>query len=272
MNPFGDRRAFPLVRMAKVVNDDDSSVKPPFVKKRGQVQVQILPELADVDGTKCPWAMPWSASRSGVAQDIGRHAPPEKDAFVWVRIEDPYFNEVYYLDAAPFASSFYPYEVVAPKITVDGSYSPTYPQPRFEALPDGSIVFWDTKDGNMGVQHVSGAYVYVDQDGQLSTMFVKKFILAGKDGNVQIELDDSGKKMKITAQDVEIVADSVKVKDGGDSLVIFKPLSDLLKKLLTHIHVSPAGPTTPAMEPNQTPLSALQSKLPDMKSTVIKSD
>jgi hypothetical protein len=263
---------FPLMRMALVVSDDDSSAPAPIIVKHGNVQVQILPELADIDGSKCPWAMPWSASKSGIKQDVGDHVPPEKGSLVWVRVEDVYFREVYYLDAAPFATDFYPYKNMASKITVDGSYSPTYPQPRFKALPEGSIVFWDTNSGDMGLQHKTGAYVYIDKTGQATVQFLKKLTMKDKDGNTQLVFDSTGKTATITADEIDLQATTVKIKNGGDSVSLFTPLSKILNKLLTHIHVAPTGPTQPAVDSSMSPLSSLQGDVNKIKSTVTESD
>jgi hypothetical protein len=200
---------FPLFRMATVVTDDDSNAPAPIIAKHGNVQVQILPELADIDGSKCPWAMPWSASKSGAAQDVGDHNPPEKGSLIWIRIEDVYFREIYYLDAAPFATDFYPYKNMSSKIKVDGSYSPTYPQPRFRAMPDGSIIFWDTETSDMGIQHSLGAYLYMKNDGSV--------LIYGSDGNdnpqSSISLNPDG---SIVAQATD--GSSSKTKEGSITL------------------------------------------------------
>jgi len=63
------------------------------------------------------------------------------------------------------------------------------------------------------------------------------------------------------------------VKAGGDFVALFTPLAKILKKLLTHIHISPGpGPTGPALEGSQTPLSALSADIDLIKSTVMKTD
>lgn len=152
--------------MAKVIKNDDRTGAPDYVQpKTGCVQVRIYPELADVSDADLPWAMPDDMGPAGTANNVGVHAPPEVGAFVRVRIEDAYMRRIFYT-SSPMGTGLYPYEAASAKLSnVAGLQSYDYPEPRLIALPDGTVIFWNTQNGDMGVRHKSGSYIFLAANG-----------------------------------------------------------------------------------------------------------
>ena len=157
---------YPKHRLAKVVSDDDSVGAPSYIiPKTGCIKVIVYPELEGVPDVDLPWAMPDNVGRDGALAGVGRHNPPQVGSFIKVRIEDPYLREIYYAEG-PLGSALYPYETAVGKIHITGYTPPAYPEPRLTALPDGSVIFWDSKTGDMGIQHRSGSYIFLAATGQ----------------------------------------------------------------------------------------------------------
>ena len=72
--------------------------------------------------------------------------------------------------------------------------------------------------------------------------------------------------------DAEITG-KVKIAGGGDSVVLHGDLVDIIEKFENHIHVSPAGPTSPPLEVNQAPLApGIIGKKNSMKSKNLETD
>jgi hypothetical protein len=62
--------------------------------------------------------------------------------------------------------------------------------------------------------------------------------------------------------------ESFEIGNASDFAVLFSPLKEILEKLLDHNHIAPTGPTMPAQESSGAPLSALKSRLENMKSII----
>jgi hypothetical protein len=175
---------FPRYRLAKVISNDDSVGAPSYITaKTGCIKIKIYPELIDVADDDLPWAAPDSVGASGAASGIGVHNPPEVNSFIRVKINDPYMRELYYLGGV-MAASLYPYSAALNKITIAGYTKPSYPEPRMIALPDGSVVFWDTTTGDMGIQQSKGSYVLFKSDGS-GTVSTAGLLTVAAEGGTQ---------------------------------------------------------------------------------------
>ena len=166
---------FPKIRLAKVISDNDSAGAPSWITpKTGCVKVRVFPETVDVLDSDLPWAMPDDAGPEGTKSGQGKHDPPKVGSYVKVRIEDPQLKQIFYTSGQMF-SSVYPYTESVSKISVDGYVKPTYPEPRLLELPDGSVVFWDSTTGDMGIQHKTGAYAFISAAGDVKVKATTTF-------------------------------------------------------------------------------------------------
>ncbi len=154
-------------RTAKVVANDDSVGAPDYiVPKTGCIKIRIYPELADVADADLPWAMPESVGALGTAAKAGIHAPPMVNSFVRVRIEDAYFRNIFY-SPGPLATDTYPYsDAVSSLSDIAGLGATLYPDPRLIALPDGTVIFWNSQNGDLGIRHKTGSAVFFASNGE----------------------------------------------------------------------------------------------------------
>ena len=263
---------YPCIRAALVVEDDDSSRSKD--SKKGAVQVRIYPELAEMNKGDLPWATSKDgAGGFGSSGDFGQHRVPMKDSIVYVEIQDPAYQYVYYLPEGPHSYSKYIYDKGKGNIDIDGYSAPSYPEPQLKVLPESTTLFFDRKTGDMGVQHSSGLYVYISKEGDLKIKFIKKFLLQLADGSdYKFAVDDTG-KLEITAKDIILKADTIEMGDTSpdNHVALYEPLEKILEDLLKHIHVSPGpGPTTPAMDSTQSPLASKIGDLTKIKSSTTK--
>lgn len=166
---------FPKIRLAKVISDNDSVGAPAWITpKTGCVKVRILPETIDVSDGDLPWAMPDGSGVEGTKSGQGKHDPPKVGSYVKVRIEDPQLKQIFYTSGTMF-SSMYPYTEAVAKINVDGYVKPSYPEPKLIEMPDGSVIFWDSTAGDMGIQHKSGAYAFISAAGDVKVHAMTTF-------------------------------------------------------------------------------------------------
>lgn len=267
---------YPIYRIAKVIDNSDPD-------QTGKVQVRILPELNGVaDDTQLPWVSPESQSKTGNSAGVGIHNVPDVDSHITVRINDKYWTDIDYLFEAPRLPDAHPYTSFSEDFDIDElSTTPEYPQPRFEKTIDGSIFFHDTSQGIMGIQHPTGMYVAIDEMGKVFLKFVEQLKMKSDDESISIDLNVADGKAEIKADggEVTIVANdftfdgtTFTVAGGSDSAVLFTPLEEIIKELLSHMHTAPSGPTTPAEKSDKTPLTALTANLQEMKSQAVTLD
>lgn len=145
-----------IERPALVVDDNDPD-------KLSRVQVRILPEMKDVDEDLLPWADPEIAGL-GAATDHGKHVPPEIGSFVRVSISPTWTSFFYTKDYVLEGFAQYTDSFDAPSSVG----SQTYPQPRFQRLKDGTVIFYNTSTGEMGIAHSSGTNITIDSDGNVT--------------------------------------------------------------------------------------------------------
>jgi hypothetical protein len=280
-----NERCYPQYREAIVVKDDDSGRKKD--KKTGGIQIRCSPEFEKIDDGDLPWAYPDSgADGFGASSTVGRHKVPVVGSYVRVRIMDPAWQYVYYYDSGPHSFSNYQYKPGSDAVkngvasnNVSGFSNPDYPEPQVEMMPDGSTYFYDRKRGDMGIQHASGLYLLITKDGNFEVSYVKKFNILLADGSkFKLSVDDSGnleidaKKATVKSDNIILKSDNINLGDTSpdDQVAMFKNLEKVLKDLLKHTHVAPGGPTTPAQDASQMPLSAKYPDLSNIKSTTTK--
>jgi len=258
------KQEYPLYRPAKVIDVADED-------ETGKIQVRIIPELKEVPDDLLPWASPRKQSTTGISEEIGRHNVPDQDSVVIVVIYNESWSTIDYLEDGMSISEIYPYAKGIEDLgNIEEKEDFEYPQPRFERTKDGVVKAHDTEQGQLGLYHPSGLYVWINPAGEL---FVRKFtrvLVSGE--NVEFEMNDEDGLVRIKTETVEVEADTYQVNDGSDSVVLFSPLEEIIEKLLEHTHTAPSGPTSPAHESNQTPLSTLKPNLRDMESKTITSD
>lgn len=268
---------YPIYRIAKVINNTDDETQ------TGKVQVLVLPELNGVaNQDQLPWANPESQSKTGNSEGVGIHNVPDVDSYVTVRINDKYWTDIDYLYDSPRLSGVHPYTSFSEEFNIDElTTTPEYPQPRFEKTTDGSIFFHDTSQGIMGIQHPSGMYVAIDETGKVFLKFVEQLKMKSDDDSISIDLNVADGKAEIKADGGEVVivandftfdGTTYTIAGGSDSAVLFSPLEEVLNELLSHSHTAPSGPCTPAEKSDKTPLTALTSKLQEMKSQAVVLD
>ena len=267
---------YPIYRIAKVIDNNDPN-------KTGKIQVRVLPELNGVaDDSQLPWASPDSQSKTGNSDGVGIHNIPDLDSHVTVKVNDKYWTDIDYLFESPRLPDVHPYTSFSEEFEIDELTTiPEYPQPRFEKTKDKSIFFHDTSQGIMGIQHPTGMYVAIDETGKVFLKFVDQIKIKSDDEALSIDMSVTDGKVEIKADggEVVIVANdftfdgaTYTIAGGGDSAVLFTPLEEILKELLSHAHTAPSGPTTPAEKADKSPLTALTANLQKMKSTVVTLD
>lgn len=195
-----------VLRTAKVIDDKDPD-------KLSRVKVKVLPEMKDVEDDLLPWAEP-AISGYGTGASHGNHAPPEKDSFVAIRIDDGWKKFVYAHDEYVEGFAIYSqWEDISGDLTDYGQGS--YPQPRMIVGKDGTIRFHNTETGAVGVYHHTGSFVYFSPEGKLSIK----------------------------------AAQGVQIDGGSEKFVTFSQLSSVLGSLMqtitTHKHIDPLSGALP---------------------------
>lgn len=149
-----------IERTALVVDDSDSD-------QQSRVKVRVYPELKDVIDADLPWARPL-VGIDGYSDSAGIHRPPEKDSFVRVRILPMWNSSSFYYVRNEYLEGIKNYDLWANNIegNISDIDSQSYPQPRFQYLPDGTCVFFNSSSGETGIFHSSGSYAVFNKDGK----------------------------------------------------------------------------------------------------------
>jgi len=66
--------------------------------------------------------------------------------------------------------------------------SPSYPNPRFQKLKDGSLLFHDSEKGSIGIYHCTGTYTVINGSGE-TIVNVNGTKLEVKDGQINLAGD-----------------------------------------------------------------------------------
>lgn len=246
-------RSYPLFRPAKVMSNGDP-------ENRGRVQLQVFPELSSVTAD-LPWADPFSAGIAGKSLHL-----PVVGSNIYCVVWNKYWTEISYFPDQVFKASVPPFKDFLDNAAskIDTLSSPAYPGINLDTEEDGFVTFHDVKGNQHGVYHPSGAFVMFAKNGDMTVRIVTKLTISDKGDKTSFVVDQAG-KVTVVAKNIELTGE-VKIASGSDSVVIFKPLEKVLKKLLKHKHVAPGGPTGPALESSMAPMNPLAAQLPKMKS------
>ncbi len=274
----------------------------------GKVQVRIIPEMNSIEDDKLPWVMPRITGTPGLQEGVGKHSVPEIESIVTVFISEDW-QTFEFTSEAPRVTDWYPYAKFEEDFDIaDMEEAPEYPEPHFTRTPDGTIVFHNQTTGDIGIQHPTGLYVLADKDGNLFVKFINKVKISNIDEDISVIVDGEEElieaKMKevtlsltsdsatvvaptITFEGEELVATTpsvlldgdtevtgeMAVAGAGDNASLFTPLEKVLNALLSHIHIAPSGPTSPASGSDMVPLSAkLAVDVPQIKSKKVTLD
>lgn len=243
----------------------------------GKVKVRVFPEMKDLKDSDLPWASPIYTSHDGITFDGSGSSigiVPEKDSMIVVSV-DTTWTTFLYDGKVPEDTSRYGYSDGKSGImdTLTGtsgipdldSTTSDYPNPMFKKFNDGAIMFRNTSNGELGyyVPNGTSGYAYFLMKADGSFYYAKR---TSKDdpSPISITLDTGNKKIEMKG------IETIWFGDHDDYMTLFTPLKEILEQLLVHIHVSPHGQTTPAMDSSLKPLSTLKPKLNDMKSKIVK--
>lgn len=226
-----------LLRIALVEDNNDP-------KKLGRIKARIYPEFESLEDSSLPWVNPSFINDTCIPDKrIGVFRIPENKSFVLVEI-DPTWQEFTYRGLTPRRDREGIHEDLSKKLSDKTGASFSYPQPLLlRGTKDEVIAYHNTDSGELGIVSKEGVYISFNSKGD--------FVI-GKKGKNTITFSSDGKLI-------------FNNKSGDSPLTLFGPLKEVLEKLLTHNHVAPNGPTTPAQESNGTPLSTLKSKLQEME-------
>ena len=148
------------IRTAIVIDNVDTD-------KQGKCKLRVLPEMIGMDEDKLPWCRPFLGKGNG-NQNLGTHEIPEIDEYVKCLVRDNFWKQIEYI-SGDFVTGFYPYSVWENKASsMSELNSMSYPQPSFmKALPDGSIIFYNSETGEKGIYDSHGSYSIFDSSGNI---------------------------------------------------------------------------------------------------------
>ena len=259
--------AYPLHRTAVVVDNKDEDEK-------GRVKVRVVPELEEISEDLLPWASPQTQSQTGISEGVGQHTVPDEGSIVVVVIYDKHWETIdYTLNGSMHLPDLYPYEKAREDLedVEDGDKDDMeYPQPSFRRTKDGVVQVHDTENGQVGLYHPSGLYLWINSEGKLTIRKFKSVTLM-KDDEHFFKINEDG-EVEIKTSKVHVEADEYQINDGDDSVVLFEPLEEIIEAILEANVIAPSGPSTPLQQPNGTPLTALAPNLRNMKSETVTSD
>ena len=199
--------SYPLVRPAEVVDVADE-------EEKGKVKVRIIPELNEVSEDLLPWVRPRKQSETGVSAGVGEHNVPDVGSIVLVVIYSEDWSTIDYTTDSLSLPSLYPYEeAVAELDAVADKEAFEYPQPAFRRTKDGVVFAHDTEQGQLGLKHPSGLYVWIGTAGEL---FVKEFSeIHAESGPVALDINAEDGTVKLNTNELEYKTDQYKIDNGN---------------------------------------------------------
>ena len=223
-------------RIAQVVDNKDPETL-------GRVKVRIYPEFETLEESSLPWAEPMNETDICLpGENVGVFRIPEVNSFIVVEV-DPTWQEFHYSGRTPNRKREGVYKGIVDDLSGKVDVDTTSPQPlHLMRGKDGVIAYHNTDTGEIGLVSRNGIYALFNSEGNIE--------LGSKDGS------------KLTFDGTTL---SFEGKTNSGTIALFDSLKEILEKLLSHNHVAPNGPTTPAQESNGTPLSSLKSKLNEME-------
>lgn len=128
-------------------------------EKLGRIKVRIFSVLSKkIKVEYIPWAVPAMPLFTGSGNDFGHFAVPEINSFVWCFFEAGDLYQPVYFAEAPTALHGIPVESVI-----------NYPNRRVMKTKNGIVIYIDDTSSSreIKVSHPSGAYVLIDNDGNI---------------------------------------------------------------------------------------------------------
>ena len=199
---------------ATVINNDDQNHDDGL--KKGRIQVQVLPEMKDIDDKYLPWVKPFF--NSGMSASSFSYNSPEIDDKVWVLFVDHYWKNGYYLTGA-FINGFFDESVITTKMNdIAETVDTTYPNLKFWLTLDQSLFFFNTDTGDKGFINQNGLYFFIDTDGKFY-FYTKNQDCKIYNDNLTFDLKADG-TYKIDGEgSIECVSGG-QIKINGDHLTI----------------------------------------------------
>lgn len=154
---------------ATVIDNDDKD-------KAGKIQIQIFPELKDVQASLLPWAIPFFSLQGGKGNKQLSNDLPEIGSKIRVLVSHRW-KRFYYLPDNRFFEGLFKYDSITTALNkVKESPDATYKYLKFRMYADGGLEWHNNKTGEHGFVHKSGGYTFFDKDGnQFTNLGDKKF-------------------------------------------------------------------------------------------------
>lgn len=189
----------------KVVNTNDP-------KKKGRIQVRVLPELENnilVKEKDLPWFEPFFGNSSIELEK----KELIKGSIVWIMI-DAYWKKFFYLGYYN-RDYFFDFEKV---LTILNSISDIenkdYDNIRFSLLPDNSLTFHNVSTSESGIIYSTGSFILHKSDGSIYSYSVSDF----KFFNDTTTFEISSFKVSLqTSEEVFLSSDNtIEIKSSGN--------------------------------------------------------
>lgn len=163
----------------KVESIDDS-------QKLSRAQVRILPEMQGATRDDLPWLRPFI--RGSMTAESSTHDLPEVGSFVWcIFLDVPYFKDGWYIGGV-FVDKNFDFDSVANELSdIDGFSGNAYADLHFNRFEDGTIMFRNKTTKEYGILFSNGAYLFTDQQGNLSSYSPQTIKASNPKGSVTID-------------------------------------------------------------------------------------
>jgi len=134
----------------KVVDNNDPN-------HLGRIKVNVFGVFDGIEVEELPWVVPAFPLFSGSGLDSGWFAIPSLNSYVWCFFEAGDHEQPVYFAEAPSGAYGIP-----------GEAETNYPDRRVIKLSSGITFYIDNLDKEVKLSHPSGAYVLIDEDGNIS--------------------------------------------------------------------------------------------------------
>lgn len=152
----------------KVVDNADSS-------KLGRIKVQVQPMLYDIAAASLPWAIPAFSVSEGAISGYGSFSVPVVNSYVWVFFEQGDIYQPVYFAEAPDTTR------------MASDIATNYPNRKVISLVGGIKLVVDKTAVTIRLDHPSGSYITIVQDGTVTVHSAKNVGVDGKVITVQGE-------------------------------------------------------------------------------------